>query len=97
MPISSTNGRNLRRCHGSLQVFDKLVETLRVKYYACSTEQTYVEWVARNLKPHQLLHPATERPLYRHPMHESNVQRIISSVCRLASISKPFGTHTLRA
>lgn len=40
-------------------LYTQLAEALRIKNYAWSTEQSYVDWVVRFIKFHQPRHPAT--------------------------------------
>ena len=41
------------------KLLDQLRDALRVKHYALSTENAYVDWAARFIRFHKLRHPET--------------------------------------
>jgi hypothetical protein len=39
------------------KLLDRVRETLRLKHYALSTEETYVQWIIRFIHFHNMRHP----------------------------------------
>ncbi|MCB0122098.1 MAG: phage integrase N-terminal SAM-like domain-containing protein, partial [Caldilineaceae bacterium] len=40
------------------KLLDRVRDAIRVKHYSYRTEQTYVDWIERYIRFHQLRHPA---------------------------------------
>ena len=73
----------------SKKLLDQLRDALRVKHYALSTENSYVEWVARFIRFHKMRHPDT--------MREPDIAAFLTHLAVEENVAAPTQSQALSA